>query len=539
MGTVWLARDQKLGRSVALKLMAGELAQMSEALLRFEREAKAVAKLHSTHVVQVFDYGLQEGLPFIVMELLEGENLSQRLRRQGQLSLDEVAKMLDQMCKGLKAAHAAGLVHRDLKPSNVFIARRDDDEVVKLLDFGVVKALNPNMNEGSSEATSTGILLGTPQYMSPEQARAIKEIDHRSDLWSAAVIVFRLLTGKNPFRGESVGDVVLKICSDELPRIADYVTCPANLDLFFEKAFARNPRDRFQSAAELARMFHLSCTTSPPISTKHTVVMRDAVPVGHSLEAPPVSAPPVSAPTPPMPIDGADPAKARTAGGLPKPLSAQALAALTTTVPDSSYPAAADAAATPGMFDAVLPSSQGALDRQSSVPTSEPSDSEPVISVGSEPRPPFISVVPPQHYNAALDATPISTTVGGTQLAPKLQLASLLTAPRPLAVVVIVAAMAVVAVLVIGLSLGGESEALTIRPVVHEVVPPTSFVERLEEELGDEAPRDAKTVAAKEDEPPPTSAVVASSTPAVSARPSAAPASTPRPRDRPDWGLPK
>ncbi|HZO15457.1 MAG TPA: serine/threonine-protein kinase [Polyangiaceae bacterium] len=256
MGTVWLARDSKLGRLVAIKVMAKELAQMSEALARFEREALAVAQLRSSHVVQVFDYGLHEGLPYIVMELLEGENLGQRLKRMGRIPLDQVIEIVTQMCKGLKAAHGAGLIHRDLKPSNIFLARRDDAELVKLLDFGVVKATDPLAQMGGTETTSTGILLGTPQYMSPEQARATKEIDFRSDLWSTAVILFRILTGHNPFKGDSVGDVVLKICSDALPKIREHAPeLPDSLDDFFEKAFARHPDDRFQSAVELSRAF--------------------------------------------------------------------------------------------------------------------------------------------------------------------------------------------------------------------------------------------------------------------------------------------
>ena len=250
MGTVWLARDKKLGRQVAIKVMAQELAQMGEALQRFEREAQALAQLRSTHVVQVYDYGVQEGLPYIVMELLEGENLGQRLKRVGRLGVQEAVELFHQTCKGLKAAHNANLIHRDLKPSNIFIARRDDTEVIKLLDFGVVKAID---NAGGSDATVTGLLLGTPQYMSPEQARATRDIDHRSDLWSAAVIVFRMLTGQNPFKGESVGDVVLKICSDALPRISDYrQDLPAELDGFFARAFERGPNDRFQSATEMS-----------------------------------------------------------------------------------------------------------------------------------------------------------------------------------------------------------------------------------------------------------------------------------------------
>ncbi len=262
MGTVWLARDEKLGRHVALKVMAQELAQRSEPLQRFEREARAVAQLRSNHIVEVFDYGVQEGLPFIVMELLEGESLGQRLKRVGRLSLQATALLLAQMCKGLKAAHAADLVHRDLKPSNIFIAQRDDSENVKLLDFGVVKAVDKT---GCSEDTASGMLLGTPQYMSPEQARANRDIDHRSDLWSLAVIVFRMLTGISPYQGESVGDVVLKICSDDLPRLRDHVQdLPPELDSFFDRAFGRKPADRFQSAQEFGSAFFAVCAQQHP-----------------------------------------------------------------------------------------------------------------------------------------------------------------------------------------------------------------------------------------------------------------------------------
>lgn len=250
MGTVWLAHDQRLGRRVAIKVIVQELAGGGEASRRFAREAQALAQLRSTHVVQVYDYGVHEEQPYIVMELLDGESLGQRLKRTGRLDVEEVAGLLEQICKGLKAAHNAGLLHRDLKPSNIFIARCDDVEVVKLLDFGLVKALD---SSGESEATTSGMLLGTPQYMSPEQARGTAEADLRSDLWSVAVIAFRMLTGQNPFSGESVGDVVLKICSDALPRISDYRhALPPALDEYFKKAFQRQPDARFQSANEMA-----------------------------------------------------------------------------------------------------------------------------------------------------------------------------------------------------------------------------------------------------------------------------------------------
>jgi eukaryotic-like serine/threonine-protein kinase len=252
MGTVWHGRDEKLDRPVAVKVLSTELATLAAARSRFEREARVLAKLRSAHVVEVYDFGIQEKLPYIVMELLDGESLASRLRRVGRLPLGEAAAVLVQILKGLRAAHAASLIHRDLKPSNIFLARRDDGEVVKLLDFGVVKIDDPSL--GGGEVTVTGLLVGTPQYMSPEQARATRDIDHRSDLWSAGVILFRMLAGHNPFQGESVGDVVLKICSDELPQILDErPELPAAIGDFFARALDRDPARRFQSAEAMAQ----------------------------------------------------------------------------------------------------------------------------------------------------------------------------------------------------------------------------------------------------------------------------------------------
>ncbi|MBI4700638.1 MAG: protein kinase [Deltaproteobacteria bacterium] len=252
MGTVWLAHDVKLNRQVALKLMSKELTEMPAAMARFEREAQAAAQLHSTHVVQIYDFGLHGDTPFMAMELLHGESLGTRLRRVGRLPAPEAARIIGQVAKGLKAAHQLGLVHRDLKPSNIFMAQRDDGEVVKLLDFGVAKSTHHR----PSDATASGVLLGTPQYMSPEQARATKEIDFRSDLWALGVVVFRMLSGVNPFRGDSVGDIVLRICSDALPRLASYAPDLGNrFDAFFARAFDRDRERRFQSAEDLAAAF--------------------------------------------------------------------------------------------------------------------------------------------------------------------------------------------------------------------------------------------------------------------------------------------
>ena len=262
MGTVWVAHDDKLGRKVALKIMRPEsLEAFPDARKRFEREAKAAAALRTAHVVAVHDYGVEDGTPFIAMELLEGESLKDRLSRRETLTVGELAHLLRQVAKGLKAAHKAGLVHRDLKPSNIFLAKRDDDEVVKLLDFGVVKTA---MKRGKEE-TASGVLLGTPQYMSPEQARGLREVDSRADLWSLAVILYTALTGENPFDSEAdaVGDIVIRVCIEPItsPSVIN-PDLPAPLDDFFDTALERDPDDRFQSAEELTEAFMLSTDLS-------------------------------------------------------------------------------------------------------------------------------------------------------------------------------------------------------------------------------------------------------------------------------------
>ncbi len=256
MGAVWSARDEKLGRQVAVKLMSPDFVSDPSSRERFEREALAAARLASHHIVEVHDYGSEDGVPFIVMELLAGESLGRRLKRRGRLRIDEAAPIVVQICKGLKAAHHASLIHRDLKPGNIFISQRDDAETIKLLDFGVVKALGAKT---PTSHTETGTVLGTPQYMSPEQTRA-RPIDARSDLWSVAVIAYRMLSGTNPFNAGSTADIVLKLCRDPVPSIRSYADdLPPSLDGFFQKALARDPNARYQSAATLALAFANAC----------------------------------------------------------------------------------------------------------------------------------------------------------------------------------------------------------------------------------------------------------------------------------------
>ncbi|MBW2527437.1 MAG: protein kinase [Deltaproteobacteria bacterium] len=253
MGTIWSGWDCQLDRTVAVKFMDPRFAQSNELRARFAREAKAVARLNSAHVIQVFDFGVDGELPFIVMELLEGEELKGLLKRVGRLGLSHASRLVNQAAAGLRAAHQAGIVHRDLKPANVFLAQTSDAaQVVKILDFGVAKA----RWDEASHSTQAGEALGSVHFMSPEQARGHAVVDHRSDLWALAGILFRCVTGQLAFDGRVTGEVVLKICADPLPVPSQVAPdLPPAVDAFFERAFSRSPDGRFQSAEEFAQAF--------------------------------------------------------------------------------------------------------------------------------------------------------------------------------------------------------------------------------------------------------------------------------------------
>jgi eukaryotic-like serine/threonine-protein kinase len=211
MGSVWVARHAKLGSTVAVKFLDAHLAASPIIVSRFEREARAVATLNTPHVVQVHDYGVEDGAPYLVMELLRGEDLSARLKARGRLPLAEAGRILAQMSRALRRAHDAGIVHRDLKPANVFLARlEEDEEIVKILDFGIAKETWAR----ADESTKTGEVFGSPHYMSPEQARAEKTVDRRADIWAVGVIAYRMLTGCLPFPGQAVGEVLSHVLVD-------------------------------------------------------------------------------------------------------------------------------------------------------------------------------------------------------------------------------------------------------------------------------------------------------------------------------------
>ena len=249
MGSVWHASHLGLDIPCAVKFIEGEYAQLPEAQQRFEREAKAAAQLRSPHVVQILDHGVWQGTPYIAMELLDGEDLGKRLTRVGRLPSNELNTVITQVCRALTKAHGLNVVHRDLKPDNIFLVKDDDREIAKVLDFGIAKA-NTNALEGSN--TKTGAMLGTPYYMSPEQAQGTKSVDYRSDLWSLAVIVFQAVTGRLPFESEALGDLLVKIIVNPIPVPSQVAAdVPVAFDRWWAKAAARDPAQRFQSAKEL------------------------------------------------------------------------------------------------------------------------------------------------------------------------------------------------------------------------------------------------------------------------------------------------
>jgi serine/threonine protein kinase len=249
MGSVWLADDLSLDSPCAVKLIDSEKSQSEEVRKRFIREAKAAAQLRGPHVVDVFDRGESDGILYIAMEHLEGEDLCTRLGRVGALDLEKSYRIIAHVARALSSAHALGIVHRDLKPENIFLVQSYDEEIAKVLDFGIAQHEAYRLQD---RATREGSFLGTPYYVSPEQARG-RPTDHRSDLWSLAVITYQCLTGWPPFDSESLGELMGLILYEPIPRITDTnPELPPAVEDWWTRATQRDRELRFQSARELA-----------------------------------------------------------------------------------------------------------------------------------------------------------------------------------------------------------------------------------------------------------------------------------------------
>jgi serine/threonine protein kinase len=274
MGTVWEGVHIALGTRVAVKFIKPAFAQQNDARRRFDIEARAAAKLQSKHAVRVHDYGVtDDGIPYIVMEYLEGESLSDAIVRRGPLPPGEVSRIITQASRALAKAHALGIVHRDLKPDNIFLAEDHDDAApeapsytVKLVDFGIAKMFEPAGDGSGSLApamggpTQDGAVIGTPNFMSPEQLTEGGAPGPLTDLWSLGASAFSAMTGRIPFGGDVLGDIVLKVCVAPLPvPSALQYGVPPEFDAWFARACAREPGRRFQTALELAETLSHVC----------------------------------------------------------------------------------------------------------------------------------------------------------------------------------------------------------------------------------------------------------------------------------------
>ncbi|MBX3190034.1 MAG: serine/threonine protein kinase [Labilithrix sp.] len=249
MGSVWIAEHLILGREVAVKFMSGPWALMPSARARFLREARMTAQIDSARVVRVLDCRFDEGdEPYLVLELLRGENLEQRVRAHGALSVYEAVEIMSQACEALAATHDAGIVHRDLKPENIFLLRGPRPSV-KLLDYGVAK---PKRQQDCVDVDR--LPAGTPQYMSPEHMFDPENTDERSDLFSLAAVLYFALTRHGPFDAESLEGLYFAIDGGAFRRPSGLrPELPPALDRWFEKALAHDPKQRFADAREMAR----------------------------------------------------------------------------------------------------------------------------------------------------------------------------------------------------------------------------------------------------------------------------------------------
>ncbi|MBN1204900.1 MAG: protein kinase [Myxococcaceae bacterium] len=271
MGTIWLAMDTQLQRHVALKLMSPRYLSSAGARQRFAQEAKAIARLHNPHVVQIYDYGIDGDAPYIVMELLEGEDFAALLALRNRLVPAAVVPLLNQVARALTAAHTAGVIHRDLKLGNLFLARIGGEEVVKVLDFGLAL-----LDSGAEAPTQDKEPMGTPRYMSPEQLRGQPGLDHRTDLWSLGVVLYLLLTGEYPFPVHALEalrrhnmPLSFRPPSSLVPELG------AETDAFFAQVFAADPAQRFSSARELAAAFSSLVLAGRPVRAAKLLVVDD------------------------------------------------------------------------------------------------------------------------------------------------------------------------------------------------------------------------------------------------------------------------
>jgi serine/threonine protein kinase len=292
MGTVYEGTQLRLNKRVAVKVLARQLASNEEALARFRREAEVTSSLGHPHIVHVFDFGTApSGEPYLVMEYLEGEDLDQRIRRAGRLSLASVVNIVKQVASALSSTHSKGIVHRDLKPANIFVLEVEGEtDFVKIVDFGISK-----VRAASVRLTGASALVGTPNYMSPEQAAGqVDEIDHKTDQWSLACIAYETLAGRGPFVGDTVHSLLYQVIHQEPPRLTAIVPgLPEEVENVIRRALSKRQADRFPTVNAFSRALAAASTAVPVgVVSEHEASTKTAT-------LPPLPAPPSASPRPP------------------------------------------------------------------------------------------------------------------------------------------------------------------------------------------------------------------------------------------------
>ncbi|MEK7750678.1 MAG: serine/threonine-protein kinase, partial [Acidobacteriota bacterium] len=269
MGEVYKARDTRLDRSVAIKVLPEHIARREDLRQRFEREARAVASLNHPHICVLHDIGSQDGTGYMVMEYMEGETLAARIAR-GALPLDQALIFAVQIADALDRAHRAGVTHRDVKPSNIMLTR----DGVKVLDFGLAKSKSkpePEQETLTAALTTEGTVLGTPQYMAPEQFEG-KEADARSDIWAIGAVLYEMFTGQKAFQGKSYSSLVGAILSADPGPMSVKPFTPAALERLVRRCLAKDPEDRWQSMRDV--VLDLQSIAATPAETPQTVPRR-------------------------------------------------------------------------------------------------------------------------------------------------------------------------------------------------------------------------------------------------------------------------
>jgi eukaryotic-like serine/threonine-protein kinase len=281
MGSVFEATQLRLSRRVAVKIMAPELTESTEALARFRREVEVTSQLAHPHVIQLYDFGTApSGEPFLVMEFLEGEDLEHRLLRVGRLPLGDAVDLVRQIGSALAATHAKGIVHRDLKPANIFLLPLEGvGDFVKLVDFGISK-----VRTARTKLTRAFTMVGTPEYMSPEQAvGSVDDVDHRSDQWALGCMAWRMLSAQVPFQGRDLKELLSRVVQQEPPSLATLVPdLPREVEAVLRRALAKRQADRFPTITAFVRAFEAAAARKAAAPAAAPAVQRAAAP-----EAPP------------------------------------------------------------------------------------------------------------------------------------------------------------------------------------------------------------------------------------------------------------